>query len=112
MSTGNNTRQARDHDFSEEFGASAQPEDVMSLEDLYNVKLEVSADLGNCSMRVREVLELKEGSLLTMDKMAGEMADIYVNGILLARGEIVVLVDSLHIRVSEIVGNNERQTFG
>jgi len=55
-------------------------------------------------MLVREVLDLKQGSIVPLDKLAGEMTDIYVNGIPLAKGEVVVIGDSLHVRVGEILG--------
>jgi flagellar motor switch protein FliN/FliY len=72
------------------------------LKDIYGVKLEMSADLGRCTMLVREVLELKRGSVLPLDKLAGEMTDIHINGIPFGRGEVVVLADTLHVRISEI----------
>jgi flagellar motor switch protein FliN/FliY len=102
------SKTVRLHDFGEEFGASQKPEESLTLRDIRRVKLEVSAELGNASMLVREVLELKEGSILPLSKAAGEMADIFINGIPFARGEIVVLVDSLHVRISEISGLLER----
>ena len=59
-------------------------------------------------MLVREVLELKRGSIVQLDKLAGEMTDIYVNGLHLARGEVVVIADVLHVRIGEIVGREEK----
>lgn len=76
----------------------------IALEDLRVVKLRVTADLGNARMLVRAVLELKVGSVVTLDKMAGEMTDVFVNGLPLAKGEIVVIGDALHVRIIEISG--------
>lgn len=79
----------------------------LSIKDIGPVKLKVSAELGSCPMIVRDVLALKRGSVLPLDKLAGEMTDIYMGGILFARGEVVVLGDSLHVRIAEICGVEE-----
>ncbi|HPO14024.1 MAG TPA: FliM/FliN family flagellar motor switch protein [Candidatus Hydrogenedentes bacterium] len=84
----------------------------LDINDLRPVKLNVSADLGTCPLLVREVLELKRGSVLPLNKLAGEMADISVNGIPMARGEVVVLGDSLSIRIAEIFGAGEKEGGG
>lgn len=87
--------------------AMALDDERLELTDLMNVPLEVSAELGRATMRVRDVLELKVGSLVTLDKMAGEMTDVFVNGLQLARGEVVVIGDMLHVRLAEIIGTGE-----
>lgn len=89
-------------EYQEELSPAPQSSERLSLKDIYGVKLELSADLGRCTMLVREVLELKRGSVLPLDKMAGEMTDIFLNGIPFGRGEVVVLADSLHVRISEV----------
>jgi flagellar motor switch protein FliN/FliY len=100
--------EAAEHKFTEIAGTDEASDDHLSLADLNKMKLNVTADLGTCSMKVREVLELDRGSLVQLDKMAGEMADVYVNGLPLARGEVVVLGDTLHIRIGEIHGGASR----
>ena len=102
MYAGEEDGHAREHGFDEEFTQGEAGEDHLTLEDLHRLKLNITADLGRSSMLVREILELKEGSIIPLNKLAGEMADIYVNGVPLAKGEVVVLVDSLHVRVAEI----------
>lgn len=87
----------------------SRPFDHLTLEDVRNVRLRLTAELGQTSMRVREVLALKVGSIVTLDKMAGELTDIFVNGLPLARGEIVVISDILHVRMSEILSGSEIQ---
>jgi flagellar motor switch protein FliN/FliY len=99
---------ARDHTFAEIEPVAAPPGAHLKLDDLKRVKLTVSADLGSCSMLVREVLDLQRGSVVQLSKLAGEMTDIYVNGLALARGEVVVIGDTLHVRIGEITGQ-ERQ---
>ena len=77
--------------------------DSLSLGDVMKVRLTVAADLGRAPMKVRDVIDLKVGSIVTLNKMAGELTDVYVNGLPLAKGEVVVLNDTLHVRVSEIL---------
>jgi flagellar motor switch protein FliN/FliY len=101
-------RDAEDHEFDEELQAAGPAQENLCVEDLDEVKLEISADLGQCTVRVRDVLELERGSVLALNKLAGEMADIYINGVPFGRGEVVVLVDSLHVRVAEIIGAMEK----
>jgi flagellar motor switch protein FliN len=87
-------------------------DDRLTIADLNKMTLSLTADLGTCKMRVREVLELNRGSVVPLDKLAGEMADVYVNGLPLARGEIVVLGDTLHIRIGEVQGGTPRTSAG
>lgn len=90
-------------EYQEELAPGPAPDRHLALKDLNNVKLELSADLGSCTLLVREVLDLKRGSVLPLDRMAGEMADVFVNGVPFARGEVIVLGDALHVRISEII---------
>ncbi len=96
------------HEFDEITDVGDAPDDRLSILDLNKMTLRISADLGTCALKVREVLELSRGSLVQLDKLAGEMADVYVNDLPLARGEIVVLGDTLHIRIGEIQGGAPR----
>lgn len=85
----------------------SRPFEHLDLEDVMNIRLRLTAELGQARMRVREVLALKVGSIVTLDRMAGELTDIYVNGLPLGRGEVVVISDILHVRMSEILNNAE-----
>jgi flagellar motor switch protein FliN len=96
---------------SEEFAEHEPPEDHLALEELGKVKLTLSAELGRTTMLVREVLELKRGNVVELDKLAGEMTDININGIPFAHGEVVVLGDNLHVRLAEIFGLPDRDLF-
>ncbi len=85
----------------------SRPFEQLDLEDMRNVRLRLTAELGQTHLRVREVLALKVGSIVTLNKMAGELTDISVNGLPLARGEVVVISDILHVRMSEILNHAE-----
>ena len=100
--------QARDHDFDDELMNAVPAQDHLGIKDIREVRLEISADLGQCTVQVRDILELKQGTVLPLNKLAGEMADVYINGIPFARGEVVVLVDSLNVRIAEIIGATEK----
>lgn len=97
--------EAQDHTFEEvrpQAPASGNPH--LSMNDLRDVRLAVTAELGRSRMLVREVLELKQGSVVALNKLAGEMTDINVNGLPMAKGEAVVIGDILHVRIAEILG--------
>lgn len=76
---------------------------------LGDVDLDVSIELGRTEMLVEDVLRLQSGSVVELDKLAGDPVDVYVNGRLVARGEVLVLNDNFCIRVSEIVVDLEAQ---
>lgn len=105
----NAPRTASDHTFEEiEPIVGEGPSQHLAVDDLKRVKLPISAHLGSCTMLVRDVLQLRRGSVVRLDKLAGEMTDIYVSNLPLARGEVVVIGDVLHVRVGEIVGQELR----
>jgi flagellar motor switch protein FliN/FliY len=79
----------------------------LELSDLKDVLLQISTDLGVSKMNVKEILDLKVGSIIALNKMAGEMTDILINKLPMARGEVVVLGETLHVRISEIIGVSE-----
>ncbi len=79
------------------------------IEMLGDVELEVTVELGRTSMLVEDVLRLEEGSVIELDKLAGDPVDVFVNDRLVARGEVLVLNDNFCIRISEIVADLEEQ---
>jgi flagellar motor switch protein FliN/FliY len=79
------------------------------LEMLGDVDLHVSVELGRTEMLVEDVLKLSSGSVVELDKLAGDPVDIYVNQRLVARGEVLVLNDNFCIRISEIVANLQEE---
>ena len=79
------------------------------IEFLSDVNLHVMIELGRTEMVVEDVLKLTEGSVVELNKLAGDPVDVYVNNRLIARGEVLVLNDNFCIRISEIVANLEEQ---
>ena len=76
---------------------------------LGDVELSVTVELGRTRMLVEDVLKLRSGSVIELDKLAGDPVDVCVNGRLVARGEVLVLNDNFCIRISEIVADLEEQ---
>ena len=81
-------------------------ENRTNQEMLMKVPLEISVEIGRTKKLVKDILEFTQGSLVVLDKMAGEQADLYVNGECIARGDIVVVEDNFGIRITEIVARN------
>lgn len=79
-----------------------------SLEMLKDIPLDISVELGRVKMLVREVIELGTGSIVEIEKAAGEPVDVLVNGRLVAKGEVVVIEDNFGVRVTEILTPQER----
>lgn len=84
-------------------GVIAGQEEQANQEMLMKVPLEVSVEIGRTKKPVRDILEFTQGSLVVLDKMAGEQADLFVNGQCIARGDIVVVEDNFGIRITEII---------
>ena len=80
---------------------------AQSLELLNDVELELRIELGRTMMRLEDVLQLRGGAVVVLDKLAGDPVDIYVNGRLVARGEVLVMNDNFCVRVTELVGTSE-----
>lgn len=75
---------------------------------LLDVKLPVAIELGRTKMTIGEVLELGSGSIIELDKLAGEPVDILVNGKPLAKGEVVVLDENFGVRITNLISQRER----
>lgn len=77
---------------------------------ILDVALQVTVELGRTKKSIKEILELTNGSIVELDKLAGEPVDIQVNGKLLAKGEVVVIDENFGVRITDIVSPEERAT--
>ena len=77
---------------------------------LHDVELRVKIELGRTSMLVEDVLKLDEGSVVELDKLAGDPVDVFANDRLIARGEVLVLNDNFCVRVGEIFSGQAAET--
>ena len=78
------------------------------LDFILDIPLEVSAELGRTKLLINELLQLGQGSVVELNKLAGEPLEIYVNGKLVARGEAVVINEKFGIRLTDIISPIER----
>lgn len=85
------------------FNQVIQDAQVSSIDLLRDVDLNVKIELGRSRMLVEDVLKLAEGSVVELDKLAGDPVDVFVNDRLIARGEVLVLNDNFCVRINEIV---------
>jgi flagellar motor switch protein FliN/FliY len=74
-----------------------------SIDMLMDVSLQLTVELGRTRMTVRQVLELAHGSVVELDRLAGEAVDIFINDHKLARGEVVVVDDKFGVRITEMI---------
>lgn len=81
----------------------ADAETSMDLGVLATIPLQVTVELGRTQMQVREVLALQPGSVVELDRVAGEAVDVRINERLVARGEVVIIADKFGIRLTEIM---------
>jgi flagellar motor switch protein FliN/FliY len=79
-----------------------------NLDLLLGVTLRVTVELGRTKMSIEEILKLGPGSVVELDKLAGEPVDVLVNGRLIARGEVVVLDDRFGVRITDVVPPAQR----
>lgn len=91
-----------------QFAGDASSLNENGLDIIMDIPLEVSVELGRVKLQVREVVELGAGSIVEIDKAAGEPVDVLVNGRLVARGEVVVIDDNFGVRITEILSVQER----
>jgi flagellar motor switch protein FliN/FliY len=73
-----------------------------------DVPLQVSVELGRTRKAIKEILALTSGSVIELDRMAGEPVDILVNGKVIAKGEVVVIDDSFGVRITDIISPDKR----
>jgi flagellar motor switch protein FliN/FliY len=92
----------------EENSPSNQENQSRRLELLLDVPLDLSVELGRTRMSIQDLLNLSPGSVVELDKIAGEPLDILVNDRLIARGEAVVVNDKFGVRITDIVSPSER----
>jgi len=92
----------------EQFSASAANGAGRSIDMLLDVSLPISIELGRTAMPIQEILNLNPGSVIELDKLAGEPVDLLVNEKLIARGEVVVVDENFGIRITSMISTQDR----
>ena len=87
----------------EQFRGTPASTEAATIDLIRDVDLDLKIELGRTHMYLEDVLKLGKGSVVPLDKLAGDPVDIYVNGRLIARGEVLVLNDNFCVRVAELI---------
>ena len=91
-------------------GAATAPSKVTAenLRVLENVEVQMTVEVGNTEIKIRDLLRLNEGAVIELDRLAGDPLDILVNGTMIAKGEIVMVGERFGVRFTEIVDPEKR----
>ncbi|MCQ8118569.1 flagellar motor switch protein FliN [Methylomonas sp. WSC-7] len=96
-------------EFSEQKSKNNGPSsDEVKLDVILDVPVTVSLEIGRTKINIRNLLQLNQGSVVELDRFAGEPMDVLVNGTLVAHGEVVVVNDKFGIRLTDIISPSER----
>lgn len=80
----------------------------VTLDLIMDVSVSVALEVGRAQVTVRELLQMTQGSIIELDRLAGEPLDVFVNGVRVARGEVVVVNERFGVRLTEVVSARER----
>ncbi len=83
-------------------------EEEVNLDVILDVPVTVSMEIGQTKLNIRNLLQLNQGSVIELDRLAGEPLDVLVNGTLIAHGEVVVVNEKFGIRLTDIISPGER----
>ncbi len=83
-------------------------DEEVNLDVILDVPVTVSMEIGHTRMNIRNLLQLNQGSVVELDRLAGEPLDVLVNGTLIAHGEVVVVNEKFGIRLTDIISPSER----
>lgn len=90
--------------------SSTQPvsDSDLNLDVILDIPVTISMEIGSTKISIRNLLQLNQGSVVELDRMAGEPLDVVVNGTLIAHGEVVVVNEKFGIRLTDIISPSER----
>ncbi|MET1078181.1 MAG: flagellar motor switch protein FliN [Pseudomonas sp.] len=97
----------------EEFGSTPRSNLPVNLEGpnldvILDIPVSISMEVGNTDITIRNLLQLNQGSVIELDRLAGEPLDVLVNGTLIAHGEVVVVNEKFGIRLTDVISPSER----
>lgn len=84
------------------------PEEKRKLDTILDIPVTISMEVGRSHISIRNLLQLNQGSVVELDRVAGEPLDVLVNGTLIAHGEVVVVNDKFGIRLTDVISQIER----
>ncbi|HMM77663.1 MAG TPA: flagellar motor switch protein FliN [Gammaproteobacteria bacterium] len=89
-------------------GGDAAGRSTADLEQILDIPITLSVEIGKSRLTIRNLLQLNQGSVVELDRMAGEPLDVMINGTLVAHGEVVVINEKFGIRLTDVVSAQER----
>ncbi|WP_447788917.1 MULTISPECIES: flagellar motor switch protein FliN [Pseudomonas] len=97
----------------EEFGSVPRSNDPVTLDGpnldvILDIPVSISMEVGSTDINIRNLLQLNQGSVIELDRLAGEPLDVLVNGTLIAHGEVVVVNEKFGIRLTDVISPSER----
>ncbi|MEX6667102.1 flagellar motor switch protein FliN [Pseudomonas sp. W2-17] len=97
----------------EEFGGVAKSNGAVTLDGpnldvILDIPVSISMEVGSTDINIRNLLQLNQGSVIELDRLAGEPLDVLVNGTLIAHGEVVVVNEKFGIRLTDVISPSER----
>lgn len=95
----------------DELADSSKPlteEEAAKLDTIMDIPVTISMEVGRSFINIRNLLQLNQGSVVELDRVAGEPLDVMVNGTLIAHGEVVVVNDKFGIRLTDVISQTER----
>ncbi|ATG73203.1 flagellar motor switch protein FliN [Zobellella denitrificans] len=97
-----------DFDKDPEGGRQGSNEERRKLDTILDIPVTISMEVGRSQISIRNLLQLNQGSVVELDRVAGEPLDVMVNGVLIAHGEVVVVNDKFGIRLTDVISQTER----
>lgn len=91
---------------SNDSGAAEPNNDKMEI--ILDIPVSITVEIGRTKMPIRNLLQLNQGGVVVLDRLAGDHLDVLVNGTLVAHGEVVVVNDKFGVRLTDIVSKSER----
>lgn len=95
-------------ELSEDSKADLTTEEKRKLDTILDIPVTISMEVGRSKISIRNLLQLNQGSVVELDRVAGEPLDVLVNGTLIAHGEVVVVNDKFGIRLTDVISQIER----
>ncbi|MGB4499555.1 MAG: flagellar motor switch protein FliN [Methylococcaceae bacterium] len=95
-------------EFEDQEGENALANEEVNLDVILDVPVVISMEIGRTNISIRNLLQLNQGSVVELERFAGEALDVLVNGMLIAHGEVVVINDKFGIRLTDVISPSER----
>ena len=106
ISEGDIIKQANYPEFADSSDLSS--EKVENIKYILDIELDIAIELGRTRMSIKDILELTDGSIIELDRLAGEPVDVLVNGKVVAKGEVIVIDENFGVRLTSLVSPEER----